>query len=39
MSDIPEWTPGPGTYPPPTDFVKKQTEKLIPAQPTEMGEE
>ena len=23
MSDLPEWTPGPGTYQPPTDFVKK----------------
>ena len=30
MSDLPDWTPGPGTYPPPTDFVKKQTERPIP---------
>ena len=36
MSDIPDWTPGPGTYPAPTDFVKKQTEKLIPVQAMEM---
>ena len=36
MSDIPDWTPGPGTYPAPTDFVQKQTEKLIPVQAMEM---
>lgn len=30
MSDLPEWTPGPGTYPAPTDFEKKQIEKPIP---------
>jgi hypothetical protein len=35
MSDLPDWTPGPGTYPAPTDFVKKQAEKLIPSPQTE----
>jgi len=28
MSDLPEWTPGPGTYPVPTDFVNKRTTKV-----------
>ena len=31
MSDLPEWTPGPGTYPAKSDFVKKVVEKVIPA--------
>ena len=31
MSDLPDWTPGPGTYPPKTDFVKKVVDKVIPA--------
>ena len=29
---LPEWTPGPGTYVLPTDFVKKFEERNIPAE-------
>ena len=31
MSELPEWTPGPGTYPASSDFVKKQKEVVVPA--------
>jgi hypothetical protein len=28
MSDLPEWTPGPGTYPAKSDFEKRVKEKV-----------
>ena len=28
MNDLPEWTPGPGTYPFKSDFVKKEASRL-----------
>ena len=28
MSDLPEWTPGPGTYPAKSDFEKRYKEKV-----------
>ena len=29
MSDLPEWTPGPGTYPAKSDFEKRVKEKVV----------
>ena len=31
MSELPEWTPGPGTYPAASDFVKKYKEVVVPS--------
>lgn len=32
MDMVPEWTPGPGAYEQKTDFQKRLTEKVIPAE-------
>jgi hypothetical protein len=29
MSKVPDWTPGPGAYTMPSDFINKQKEKVV----------